>query len=137
MKFFDKNNLVEVPNILDIDKAVRRAAHSLTDKVCKKYDVYKVYLFRTTSKYGDYQSDYNNILIVLKESPTLSLLSVDAEIIRLGYEVAAEYQVKLYTVVLFKNEFETSDLTYRKDLIACVKNTGIEVLLLNELKLAS
>lgn len=137
MKYFDKNNLVEMPNILDVDKSVRRAAHSLTDKICQKYDVYKVYLFRANSNFGDNQSDYNNILIVLKGSPTKSLLSADSEIIKLGYEVAAAYQVKLYATVLFQNEFESSELTYRKDLIDSVKNTGLEVIQLNELKLAS
>lgn len=137
MKYFDKNNLVEMPNILDVDKSVRRAAHSLTDKICQKYDVYKVYLFRANSNFGGNQSDYNNILIVLKGSPTKSLLSADSEIIKLGYEVAEAYQVKLYATVLFQNEFESSELTYRKDLIDSVKNTGLEVIQLNELKLAS
>lgn len=137
MKYFDKNNLVEMPNILDVDKSVRRAAHSLTDKICQKCDVYKVYLFRANSNFGDYQSDYNNILIILKGSPTISLLSAECEIIKLGYEVAAAYQVKLYATVLFQNEFESSELTYRKDLIDSVKNTGLEVIQLNELKLAS
>jgi hypothetical protein len=124
---FLRNTYLAKPNTLfDIDKAVRRAAHTLIDKVNEKYDLYKAFIYTADSASGN--SGYSSIAIVLIGSPRASLLSADSDIIKWGYEVSATSNVKFYTNVFFQNQFESSELISCSSLIENIKNTGIEVI---------
>lgn len=116
-----KRNTVKTITLFDIDKSIRRAAHSLIDRVSKNYVLYKVFIYKVNN-------NYNNIAIVLAGPLRASLLSADGEIIRLGYEVSANNKVKFYTNVLFQNEFESPELFHRPELIKNIRDTGFEVI---------
>lgn len=121
-----KRNTVKPITLFDIDKSIRRTTHSLIDKINKEYQLYKVFIYKLNNDSID--NEYNNNAVILAGSVKASLLSADTEIIKWSYEVSNHNKVKIYTKVLFQNEFESPELFHRPDLIKSIKNNGFEVI---------